>query len=154
MKNELLRHMLATIAYRFQKTVRNTTEEFGVFRNTRDTRTPIEIINHMYDVLNKTKIFIEKERYDKTSTAQLELRLEIERFHRVLNNLDVVLSEKELDIKFSKRLLQGPLSDVLCHIGQIAMLSGQSGNKIKGEDFFSAKIMTGNTSSEQALPKL
>ena len=76
----------------------------------------------------------------RPSTAQLEIRLEIERFHRVLNNLDVVLSEKELDIKFSKRLLQGPLSDVLCHIGQIAMLSGQSGNKIKGEDFFPPKL--------------
>jgi hypothetical protein len=45
MTNELLRHTLATIGYRFQKAVTNSNENFGGFKIGKDTRTPNEIVN-------------------------------------------------------------------------------------------------------------
>ncbi len=68
-----------------------------------------------------------------------------------MEELDFILSEKDIDINYSKKLVQGPLSDVLSHIGQISLLRGLSGNKLSGEDFSSAEITTGNTSSDQKL---
>ena len=149
MKNELLRHTLSTIAYRFQKSVSSANEDFGNFRAAEDSRTAVEIINHIFDIINKTKVFIKDDRFDKSLPIQLDFKSEIDRFHNTLQELDFLLSETELEIDYSKKLIQGPLSDVLSHIGQIALMSGLDGNKIKGENFSSAKIITGNTSSNQ-----
>lgn len=143
MINEFLRHTLSTINYRFQKSVKNVENDFGYFSAGKGSRTPNEIINHMYHVLSATRIFILEERYIKEQPKKLELILEIDRFNSELNKLDKVFIEKELDMNYTKRLLQGPLSDILTHIGQISMLSRLSGNPINGEDFASATITTG-----------
>ncbi|MEB2778643.1 hypothetical protein SYJ56_25260 [Algoriphagus sp. D3-2-R+10] len=150
MTNEFLRHTLATIGYRFQKAVSNSNEDFSDFKIGNNTRTPNEIICHMYEVLSATRIFILEEKRNKEQSEKLELGLEIDRFNSELKSLDNVLAIKELEINYSKRLLQGPFSDVLTHIGQISMLSGLNGNPIKGEDFSSASIITGiNFKSEK-----
>ena len=143
MKNELLRHTLSTIAYRFQKAVGATEVEFGHFSAGKGSRTPNEILHHMYHVLNATRIFIEEERFNKEQPERLELNVEIERFNAELKNLDKVLTDKELGLNYSKRLIQGPFSDLLTHIGQISMLNRLNGNPIAGEDFSSASIPTG-----------
>jgi len=100
----------------------------------------------MYDVIKWTKIFIKEGKPDKNKSLQLDLKAEIQRFDLELKALDNLLTEKEIDINFSKKLLQGPLSDILTHIGQISMLSRIYGNPIEGEDFSSAKIKTGEFS--------
>lgn len=106
MTNEYLRHILATIRYRFQKSVKYKNEGLGNFSLGKGSRTPQEIINHMYFVLNATKIYIEEERQVKEIPEKLTLDLEIERFDQELKSLDKVLSEKELPIAYSKRLIQ------------------------------------------------
>jgi len=142
-KNEFLRHTLSTISYRFQKSVNFLDNDFGNYSAGKGSRTPKEIVNHMYQVLRATRLFIETERYKNDIPKKLDLNLEIDRFNSELKNIDNVLSEKDLEINYSKRLLQGPFSDILTHIGQISMLSGLNNNPIKGEDFFSANIKTG-----------
>ena len=99
----------------------------------------------MYFVLSSTTIYIQEERIQKGEPDKLNLELEIERFNSEIKNLDKVLSENELDINYSKRLLQGPLSDILTHIGQISMLSRLNNNPIESEDFSSSPIKTGTT---------
>jgi len=143
MKNEYLRHTLATIEYRFQKSVKYAGDDFGDFTIGKGSRTPIEIINHMYQVLNGTRIYILEERRQKGIHEKINLKLEIDRFSAELKNLDKVFSQKELEMKYSKRLFQGPLSDILTHIGQISMLSRLNNNPIEGEDFSAALIETG-----------
>lgn len=143
MKNEFLRHTLSTISYRFKKAVNNQKMEFGNFNAGIESRTPNEIMNHMYHVLSSTRIFIEEERYSKEQPERFDLKLEIDRFNTELKKLDSVLMEKELEINYTKRLIQGPFSDILTHIGQISMLSRLNGNPIAGEDFSSASITTG-----------
>jgi len=145
MENEFLRHALSTIAYRFQKAVSKSESEFGYFSAGKGSRTPNEIIYHMYHVLSATRIFILEEDYNKEQPEKLDLKSEIDRLNVELKNLDNVLAEKQLDINYAKRLLQGPLSDLLTHIGQISMLSRLNGKPIVGEDFSSASIKTGIT---------
>ncbi len=145
MKNEYLRHTLATIDYRFQKSVKYRNTDFGDYSLGKESRSPKEIINHMFFVLNSTTVFIQEERIQKKEPDKLDLELEIERFNLEIKNLDKVLAENELDMNYSKRLLQGPLSDVLTHIGQIAMLSRLNNNPIEGEDFSSSQIRTEKT---------
>ena len=135
MKNEFLRHTLSTIAYRFQKAMKKAEMDFGDFTLGKESRTPNEIINHMYHVLNSTRIFIVEERILKELPEKLNLKLEIDRFNFELKNIDYVLVDNDLGINYSKRLLQGPLSDILTHIGQISMLSRLYGNPITGEDY-------------------
>ncbi len=97
----------------------------------------------MYHVLSVTHIFILQEKYNAKAPQKLELRLEIDRFISELKKLDELFAEKELDIDYTKKLLQGPLSDILTHIGQISMLQRLNGNSIEGENFASVAIKTG-----------
>ncbi|MDA3860764.1 MAG: hypothetical protein PF445_06020 [Melioribacteraceae bacterium] len=143
MENEYLRHTLSTIEYRLQKILENTVMGFGNFSLSHGSRTPNEIINHMYHVLSATRIYLLTEKHNKELPEKLSFELEIDRFNLELKNIDSVLAEKDLGIDYTKRLLQGPFSDILTHVGQIAMLSRLFGNPIKGEDFSSAFISTG-----------
>ena len=140
MKNEYLRHTIATINYRFLKSIKDAKNEFGEFNLGKGSRSSNEIINHMYDVLNSTRIFIEKEKFDKKIPEKLNFQMEIERFKMELKEIDKTLDAKELGIDYSKRLLQGPLSDILTHIGQISMLQRLNDKPIEAEDFSSAEI--------------
>ncbi len=146
MKNEYLRHTLSTIAYRFHKSVKSADEDFGEFKVGKETRSPNEIISHMFHVLNAARIFILTEKTAREKPKILLLRLEIERFNLELHRIDNVLAEKELGIEYSKRLLQGPFSDILTHIGQISMLSRLNDNPIAGEEFSAAPIKAGKFS--------
>ncbi|NQX82118.1 MAG: hypothetical protein HRT66_09030 [Flavobacteriaceae bacterium] len=139
-KNELLRHILYTISYRFKKSIKKGNNEFGSFKAGSNSRTVNEIINHMYHVLNSTSVFVVKEIYVKEEPIKLNFKQEVNRFNDEINNLDNILSEKNIEINYAKRLLQGPLSDILTHIGQISMLAGLNGDKIKAENFSLAEI--------------
>ncbi|MGP1311157.1 MAG: hypothetical protein ACTS27_13255, partial [Phycisphaerales bacterium] len=55
----------------------------------------------------------------------------------------LILNKNELDINYAKRLVQGPFSDILTHIGQLAMLQRLLDNPIPWEDFSNSKIQTG-----------
>lgn len=145
MRNELLRHTLSTILYRFNKSVANYKPEFSSFSLGKGSRTPAEIVNHMFHVIKWTRLFLERETRGSTTEEDLTLDKEIERFLRELKKLDEVLMVKELPVNYSKRLLQGPLADVLTHIGQISMLQRMLDNPIQGEDFSNASIETGIT---------
>lgn len=143
MKNELLRHTISTIKYRFEKSVDESKEDFGEFRLGKGSRTSKEIINHMYHVLNSTRIYLKEERINFEQPVKLTLSQEIERFNYELINTDKALDITELPINYSKRLLQGPLSDILTHIGQISMMQRLNGKPINAEDFSAATIKTG-----------
>jgi len=143
MKNELLRHVIATIKYRFEKSVNDSLKAFGSFSAGQGSRSAKEIIHHMYDVLYSTRYFIENEELPTEQPHGLTFTREIERFRLELETLDQVLASEELPLSYAKRLIQGPFSDLLTHLGQIAMLQRLYGNPIDGEDFSKASIKTG-----------
>ena len=143
MKNEFLRHTLATIKYRFDKSVKDSKENFGEFNLGKGSRSPTEIINHMHHVLNSTRIYLKEERVSTEQPEKLTLSQEIKRFNRELINIDEAFDVNELPVNYSKRLLQGPFSDILTHIGQISMMQRLNDKPIDGEDFSAASIKTG-----------
>jgi hypothetical protein len=49
---QLLRHTLATLAYRGGKTLRDVPETFAEFQNAGNGRTPAEILAHLGDLLD------------------------------------------------------------------------------------------------------
>ncbi len=142
MQNELLRHTLATIDYRFRKATQEFPADFGQLSLGKGVRTPIEIIRHMFQVLSATKVFLEEGAFRRPSAPDLDLMGEHSRFLALLVELDKVLAQLDLSNGATKLLIQGPFSDVLTHVGQIAMMQRLMDNPIPGENFSIAKIRT------------
>lgn len=137
---------MATIAYRFQKAVSNSTSDFESFHLGHGTRTTVEITRHIYELLRASVEMLEFGRFKTTHSKILILPLEIERVNAELTKLDRILEEKNPGEDVSKRLLQGPLADILTHIGQISMMSRLNGHAIEGGSYASAPIEIGKLS--------
>ncbi|WP_010182247.1 hypothetical protein [Aquimarina agarilytica] len=144
MKNAFLRHTLATILYRFKKSLSTTESNFGTFNVGSEARTPNTIINHMYEVLCYARTLITTDQYDAPSIKSLTtITDKAELFNTELAKIDALLTHKTLSFDEAKPLIQGPFSDILTHIGQLSMMSRLHGNPISGEDFSTASIITG-----------
>ena len=147
----LLRHFLAAIAYRTQKTLRSARDDFGDFRAGANARTPHELIWHMTGLIGyaRTVFMGGVWRPDRLPAFGDEIR----RFHEVLEDLAKLL-EKDIPLRgvSTEQLLQGPLSDAMTHVGQLAMLRRLAGSPIPLENFMRAKIEGSNLSPHQPPP--
>jgi len=151
-KRELLRHTVATLAYRGGKTVRDTDESFATFKASKSTRTPAQILAHVGDLLDWA-LSIAKGDETWNNSEPLEWSREIDRFHTALKSFDDYLaSDSELSAS-CERLFQGPIADALTHVGQIAMLRRLAGEPMKGENYSRAKIEAGRVGADQEKPK-
>ena len=138
---ELLRHTLATTAYRFQKAVYQANEEFGNLVIGHGVRTPADLINHMNNVLQFTIAKIkDQERHTIESGSFIQ---EVTTFNQKLKELDESLAQNEITLETAKKLFQGPISDVITHVGQLAMMRRFNNQPIQGEVFFKAAIEIG-----------
>ena len=148
----MLRHTVATLAYRGAKAVRGASESFASFKASDTTRTPAEILAHIGDLLDWA-LSIAKGNETWNNAEPREWDQEIERFHAALKSFDDYLaSDSELDAS-CERLFQGPVADALTHVGQIAMLRRIAGEPMKGENYSRAKIQAGRVGAEQEPPK-
>lgn len=138
--NPVLSHIIKTIHYRFSKATAGSKDDFGIFKLNEHTRSPNEIVHHMLDLATKTKSMVQSGEFTVSSYQPLDFINETKRFLIELESLQLAISSIQIDIQLSKKLLQGPISDMLTHIGQIAMLNGLHGNKIKKESYFHAEI--------------
>lgn len=151
-KREMLRHTVATLAYRGAKAVRDASESFSSFKASETTRTPAEILAHIGDLLD-WGLSIAKGKEAWQNSDPLPWNKEIERFHAALKSFDDYLaSDAELDAT-CERLFQGPVADALTHVGQIAMLRRIAGEPMKGENYSRAKIEAGRVGAEQDTPR-
>lgn len=136
-----VRHILATIAYRFNKTVTNVDVAFGDFEAGNEVKKPSEIINHITHLL-----LFAKEVFNEETPKPIELvgyQEEIVRLKKVIYELDLLICDVIIrDLPYYK-LIQGPLADVLTHVGQLAMLRRLYGSPISSEDFMEADIQSG-----------
>ncbi len=144
----LLRHTLATVAYRGGKTLRDAPDGFADFRANEGTRTPGAILAHICDLYDWALSLCEGRETWRNSTID-DWRSGTERFHRALADLDAYIAGDRPLAAAPERLFQGPVADSLAHIGQIAMLRRMAGSPVKGEDYSLAKIAAGNVGEEQ-----
>src|SRR5713101_4579507 len=114
-KRELLRHTLATLAYRGAKAVRGAPNSFASFRASKTTRTPAQILAHIGDLLDWA-LSIAKGAETWNNSEPLSWKEEVGRFHAALASFDNYLaSDAELNAT-CERLFQGPIADALTHV--------------------------------------
>ena len=151
-KREMLRHTVATLAYRGAKAVRGAPDSFAAFKASETTRTPAQILAHVGDLLDWA-LSIAKGDETWHNSEPLSWDKEVERFHAALKSFDVYLaSDAQLEAS-CERLFQGPIADALTHVGQMAMLRRVAGAPMKGENYSRAKIEAGRVGAEQEVPK-
>src|SRR2546423_8750232 len=125
-KREMLRHTLATLAYRGGKTLRGAPEGFGAFRAGASTRTPAEILAHVGDLLDWAHNLARGSNTGQNSTP-LPWEEEVSRFFAELEKLDSYLASDSPLGSPAEKLFQGPIADALTHVGQIALLRRMAG---------------------------
>lgn len=147
----LLRHFLAALAYRTQKALRGAPPDFPEFRAPRLVRTPHELIRHMDSVLGYARTFFIGGTYRPPVLP--DFAAAVAHFHETLAD---VARHLELETEFhditAEILLQGPFSDAMTHVGQLAMLRRLAGSPVPPENFVFAAITPANLGLDQPPP--
>jgi len=146
---EMLRHTVATLAYRGAKAMRGAPAEFAEYRSAPDSRTPAEIVAHMGDLFDWALALCDG-RHEWHNSPPLAWDQGVARFFAALEAFDRRLSSGAPLGFPAEKIFQGPIADALTHVGQIAMLRRLAGCKMRGENYFVAKIAPGRVGVEQA----
>jgi len=151
-ERRLLRHALATIAYRGGKAVRNAPATFAASKTGEPSRSAVELLAHIGDLFDWALSMAKGAEVWHTAKP-LPWDEEVARFHATLARFDAYLASDEELHAPAERLLQGPVADALTHVGQIAMMRRMAGSPITGENYFVADIETGRVGPDQAPPR-
>jgi hypothetical protein len=148
-KRELLRHTLATVAYRAARALEGAPDHFAGFNAA--GRLPVQILAHMGDLFDwALNMAMGQERWrDTQPRAWAE---EKQRFFESIQTFDAFLATGGPLHAPVEQLFQGPVADALTHVGQLAMLRRLSGSPTRGENFFVADIKAGQVGADQPAP--
>ncbi len=149
---QLLRHAVATVAYRGGKTLRDAPATFATYHIGDATRTPAQILAHMGDLFDWSLSMAQGQQVWQDSKP-LAWTTEVARFFAALKKFDDYLASPEPLQTSLETLFQGPIADALHHIGQLAMLRRLAGSPIRGENYAKAEIIAGHCTLEQPAPK-
>ena len=148
-KRLLLRHALATLAYRTTRALENAPMNFAIFNGAE--RQPVQILAHMGDLLDWA-LSLARGEANWHNSHLVSWQEEQRRFFASLEALDNFLASKAPLYAPVDRLFQGPVADALTHTGQLAMLRRLAGSPTRGEDFYAAGIQTGQVGPVQPAP--
>jgi len=148
----MLRHTLATLAYRAGKAVRGAPAEFAEFQAAPGARTPAQILAHMGDLFDWA-LSLARGKQEWKDSKPLAWDAEAARFFAALTAFDNYLASGEAVAATAERLFQGPVADALQHTGQLTILRRIAGAPIRGENYFKADVATGRTGAEQSTPR-
>jgi hypothetical protein len=148
---ELLRHTVATLAYRAGKALRDAPPSFAQFAVSPGSRTPAQILAHMGDLLDWALSMAKGAQKWQNFPVQA-WEADCDRFFAALNMLDEYLAGDSPLGTSAERLFQGPIADALTHAGQIAMLRRIAGAPVRGENYARAEILRGRVGTEQTKP--
>lgn len=147
----MLRHTVATLAYRGGKALRGAPGGFEQFRASEATRTPAQILAHLGDLLDWA-LSLAKGKHEWHNSPPLAWERGVERFFAALQAFDAYLASDLPLLSPAEKLFQGPIADALAHVGQIAMLRRLAAAPIRGESYFRADIVAGRVGPEQSAP--
>jgi hypothetical protein len=151
-KRALLRHTVATVAYRGGKAVRDAPASFATYSADGTPRTPAKILAHIGDLFDWALTQAKGAEAWSDSTPMAWDR-EVERFFATLRRFDDYLASDAPLAAPVERIFQGAVADALTHIGQLAMLRRLSGARIKSENYSRAEIVPGRVGAEQTPPR-
>ncbi len=150
-RRELMRHFLATLAYRLRKAIVGAPPNFAFFAGA--GKTPSAILSHMGDLLAWSISWYHEARWKSSEVGTWDAN--VARFFTLLQQLDALLASGKKPLCHSEeRMLQGPLADAMTHVGQLAMLRRMAGSPTRPENFAESKVTIGDlaapTSAEPA----
>src|SRR5689334_18250860 len=139
-KRALLRHTVATVAYRGGKAVRGAPASFAAFSPDGSPRTAAKILAHIGDLFDWALSQAKGAEAWNDSTP-LEWSGEIDRFFASIQRFDDYLASDEPLAVPPERIFQGAIADSLTHVGQLAMLRRLAGARMKSENYSRAEIV-------------
>jgi hypothetical protein len=151
-KRALLRHTVATVAYRGAKAVAGAPPSFAGYTCGPSTRTPAQILAHIGDLFDWA-LTIAQGAQKWHESAPLEWTAEGVRFFDAVERFDEFLASDAPLHETPEKLFQGPIADALTHIGQLTMLRRLADSPIKGENYHKADVVVGRVGAAQTAPK-
>ena len=148
----LLRHAVATVAYRGGKVLRDAPEGFSSFSCGSGCLSAGALLAHLSDLFDWALSMANGNPAWRDAAPQ-SWDEDLKRFHAALAAFDARLaSDQPLQTPIDK-LLQGPVADALTHVGQLAMMRRLAGAPIRSENYFMAEVVAGRVGSDQTPPK-
>ena len=151
-KAELLRHTVATLAYRGGKALRGAPASFSGFQAAPGVRTPGQILAHLGDLLDWA-LSLAKGKQEWHDSPPRTWEEDSARFFAALKALDDYLASGAPLATPPEKLFQGAIADSLTHVGQINILRRIAGAPIRGENYYRAEITAGRVGPEQSPRK-
>jgi hypothetical protein len=151
-ERQMLRHTLATLAYRGGKTLRGAPEGFSAYRASETTRTPGQVLAHIGDLLDWA-LSISQGKQEWHNSKPQSWETDSQRFFAALAAFDAYLASGDPLGAPVEKLFQGPIADALTHVGQIAILRRMADAPVRAENYFRAEIVAGRVGPDQAAPK-
>jgi hypothetical protein len=148
----MLRHALATLAYRAGKALRGAPPEFSAYTPAPGSRSAGQILAHMGDLTDWGASIARGAQTWRNAPVQA-WDADVRRFFDSLAAFDAALAEGSLDETTAHTLVQGPIADALQHTGQLTMMRRLAGAPIRGENYAVADIVAGRVGAEQAAPR-
>ena len=150
-KRALLRHTVATVAYRGSKAVRDAPASFAGFSGDGSARTAEKIVAHIADLYDWALTQATgAEKWHNSVPAGWDA--EVARFFASLQRFDEYLASNAPLAVSTEKLFQGAIADSLTHIGQLAILRRLAGARMKSENYARADIQAGRVGAEQRPP--
>jgi hypothetical protein len=142
LKRELLRHLVATLAYRGGIAISDVPENFSDFRIRDGARSAGELLAHIGDLIEGSSCLMKGEFVYLQSNPQSWAE-DVNRFFTAAREFDAYLASDDSLAQSIERIVQGPIADALTHVGQIVMLRRIAGKPIREESYFTAEIAAG-----------
>jgi uncharacterized damage-inducible protein DinB len=140
----LLRHLIATIAFRSSRALTNAPEGFADERLAEGGMTARELLLHMSNVMSfalATVTGTERVRHEAAEWTQ-----EVDRFYSLLGQVDAKLAAgASMEAGMDLRLVQGPLADALTHVGQLHAIRRKTGHPVPPTNYIKADVQAGRT---------
>jgi hypothetical protein len=158
-KNELVRHLLATLVYRTTKIIQDAPEAYPNISIGNKVRTPEKILAHINSLIQLSNRFWSPDKPASMATRRKEsnkkgLEMEVELFYKMVKEFDETLIMHPVPRRYSpEKILQGPFMDAFTHVGQLALLRRMAGSPIQGESYWIADVKAGHVGPDQPLRK-
>jgi hypothetical protein len=148
----MLRHALATLAYRAGKALRDAPPGFAACAPAPGSRTAGQILAHMGDLMDwGASIALGRQSWHDSPAQDWDA--DIRRFFEALARFDQAVAALDPTDPLAAKLFQGPIADALQHTGQLTMMRRLAGAPVRGENYYVADIAVGRVGSEQTPPK-
>jgi hypothetical protein len=143
----LMRHLVATIAFRSSRALRDAPPGFENVRLADDGWSAKELVLHMTNVLAFAYATITQT--ERVKHEPRDWAGEVDRFYAVLGDIDAKLAAgASLEPGMDLKLVQGPFADNLTHVGQLLSMRRRAGSPIAPTNYIKADIQTGRIALE------